>query len=61
MLAVGIVIVPAVTIFSAIAYSTSTSPAQHDKLDEVYDFDVLETWLAEALPASTWRPQIITV
>ena len=28
------------------------APAQHDKLDEVYDFDVLETWLAEALPVS---------
>lgn len=38
-----------------------SSGSWHDKLDEVYDFDVLETWLAEALPASTWRPQIITV
>lgn len=42
----------AATAGTAITYSTSTSPAQHDRLDDVYDFDVLETCLAEALPAS---------
>lgn len=40
---------------TAITYSTSTSPAQHDKLDEVYDFDELEAWLLQAIPPSPPR------
>lgn len=51
----------AATAGTAITYSTSTTPAQHDKLDEVYDFDELEAFLASLLPTSTWRSQIITV
>ena len=49
------------TLTDTSALYVPSSGSWHDKLDEVYDFDVLETWLAEALPASTWRPQIITV
>ena len=40
----------AATAGTAITYSTSTSPAQHDRLDEVYDFDLLEDWLLAAVP-----------
>lgn len=40
----------AATAGTAITYSTSTSPAQHDRLDEVYEFDVLEDWLLATVP-----------
>ena len=43
-------VLAAATAGTAITYSTSTSPAQHDRLDEVYDFDELEAWLLAAVP-----------
>ena len=42
---------------TAIDYSASTSPANHDKLDEVYDFAHLEAFL-DAAVATPWVPQV---
>ena len=47
----------AATVGTAINYSSSTSPAQHDRLDEVYDFAQLQTFLDNA--TSSWVPQFL--
>lgn len=47
---------------TSLTYSSSTSPANHDKIDEVYDFSHLQAFLdAAVVTPSTWRQQVILV
>lgn len=41
-----------------ITYTSSTSPATHDKMDEIYDMSVMSTWLSSAT-ANSWVPKSI--
>lgn len=41
-------------------YTSSTSPANHDKMDEVYDMSAFTTWLSSAT-ADSWIPKSIII